>query len=155
MSLEAFHHSEPLTLGVELELQLVNTNDYDLAPYAEDMLRLMKKTPLPGSVVPEMTSSMIEISTGMCQSAAARCVGQLTPIRDALVKSADKLNIAVVGRRHAPLPAVARAPHLRQAALSRALGAVRLPVQAVHHLWPARAHWLPQMPTRPCSCCTA
>ena len=42
MSLEAFHHSEPLTLGVELELQLVNTNDYDLAPYAEDMLRLMK-----------------------------------------------------------------------------------------------------------------
>ena len=44
MSLEAFNHSEPLTLGVELELQLVNTNDYDLAPYAEDMLRLMKKT---------------------------------------------------------------------------------------------------------------
>ena len=96
MSLEAFHHSEPLTLGVELELQLVNTNDYDLAPYAEDMLRLMKKTPLPGSVVPEMTNSMIEISTGICHS-ASEVVGQLTPIRDALVKSADKLNIAVVG----------------------------------------------------------
>jgi len=96
VSLEAFHHSEPLTLGVELELQLVNTNDYDLAPYAEDMLRLMKKTPLPGSVVPEMTNSMIEISTGICHS-ASEVVGQLTPIRDALVKSADKLNIAVVG----------------------------------------------------------
>mgnify|MGYP002145003927 FL=1 len=96
MSLEAFNHSEPLTLGVELELQLVNTNDYDLAPYAEDMLRLMKKTPLPGSVVPEMTNSMIEISTGICHS-ASEVVGQLTPIRDALVKSADKLNIAVVG----------------------------------------------------------
>ena len=50
--LEACSHSEPLTLGVELELQLVNTHDYDLAPYAEDMLRLMKKVPLPGSVVP-------------------------------------------------------------------------------------------------------
>ena len=96
MSLEAFHHSEPLTLGVELELQLVNTNDYDLAPYAEDMLRLMKKTPLPGSVVPEMTNSMIEISTGICHS-ASEVLGQLTPIRDALVISADKLNIAVVG----------------------------------------------------------
>ena len=35
--------------GVELELQLVNTHDYDLAPYAEDMLRLMAQTPLPGS----------------------------------------------------------------------------------------------------------
>ena len=96
MPLEAFQHSEPLTLGVELELQLVNTNDYDLAPYATDMLRLMDKYQLPGSVVPEMTSSMIEISTGICHS-AAEVLSQLTPIRDALVKSADKLNIAVVG----------------------------------------------------------
>lgn len=96
MPLEAFQKSEPLTLGVELELQLVNTHDYDLAPYATDMLRLMSKHQLPGSVVPEMTSSMIEISTGICHS-AAEVLSQLTPTRDALVKSADKLNIAVVG----------------------------------------------------------
>jgi carboxylate-amine ligase len=95
-SLEPFGKSAALSLGVELELQLVNTHDYDLAPYAEDMLRLMKKTPLPGAVVPEMTSSMIEISTGVCQS-PSEVLGQLTQIRDALVKSADKLNIAVVG----------------------------------------------------------
>ena len=96
MSLEPFTKSEPLTLGVELELQLVNTHDYDLAPYAEDMLRLMLKNPLVGSVVPEMTNSMIEISTDICHS-SSEVLGQLTPIRDALVKSADKLNIAVVG----------------------------------------------------------
>ena len=95
-SLEPFGKSAALSLGVELELQLVNTHDYDLAPYAEDMLRLMKKTPLPGAVVPEMTSSMIEISTGVCNS-PSEVLGQLTQIRDALVKSADKLNIAVVG----------------------------------------------------------
>ena len=70
MTLEAFQKSGALSLGVELELQLVNTNDYDLAPYAEDMLRLMQKVPLPGAVVPEMTSSMIEVSTGICQSPA-------------------------------------------------------------------------------------
>ena len=96
MNLEPFQKSAALSLGVELELQLVNTHDYDLAPYAEDMLRLMEKLPLPGSVVPEMTSSMIEISTGVCQS-ASEVLGQLSQIRDALVKSADKLNIAVVG----------------------------------------------------------
>lgn len=94
--LEPFQKSAALSLGVELELQLVNTHDYDLAPYAEDMLRLMDKIPLPGAVVPEMTSSMIEISTGVCQS-SSEVLGQLTQIRDALVKSADKLNIAVVG----------------------------------------------------------
>ena len=96
MPLEPFTHSAALSLGVELELQLVNTHDYDLTPYAEDMLRLMAKTALPGSVVPEMTSGMIEVSTGICHS-ASEVLGQLAQIRDALVKSADKLNIAVVG----------------------------------------------------------
>ena len=96
MSLEPFHASEALSLGVELELQLLNTHDYDLAPYAADMLRLMQKIPLPGSVVPEMTSSMIEVSTGICHS-SAEVLAQLTPIRDALVACADKLNIAVAG----------------------------------------------------------
>lgn len=96
MALETFHPSEPLTLGVELELQLVNTHDYDLAPYADDMLRLMHKRKLPGSVVPEITSSMIEISTGICHS-PQQVREELGQIRDALVQSADKLNIAVIG----------------------------------------------------------
>lgn len=94
--LEAFGHSEALTLGVELELQLVNTHDYDLAPYSDEMLRLMAKIPLPGSVVPEMTSSMIEVSTGVCHS-SSEVLGQLSQIRDALVRCADKLNIAIAG----------------------------------------------------------
>ena len=94
--LEPFRQSAALSLGVELELQLVNTNDYDLAPYSDEMLRLMSKIALPGAVVPEMTTSMIEISTGVCQS-SAQVLGELTQIRDALVKCADKLNIAIAG----------------------------------------------------------
>ncbi|MBI2768188.1 MAG: glutamate--cysteine ligase [Burkholderiales bacterium] len=94
--LEPFQKSAALSLGVELELQLVNTNDYDLAPYSDEMLRLMAKIALPGAVVPEMTSSMIEISTGVCHS-SAQVLGELSQIRDALVKCADKLNIAVAG----------------------------------------------------------
>ena len=96
MSLEPFEKSAALSLGVELEMQLVNTHDYDLAPYAEDMLRLMSRIPLPGAVVPEMTSSMIEVSTGVCHT-SSEVLGQLTQLRDALVRSADKLNIAIVG----------------------------------------------------------
>ncbi|WP_332825962.1 YbdK family carboxylate-amine ligase [Ramlibacter sp.] len=95
-TLERFGHSAALSLGVELELQLVNTHDYDLAPYSDEMLRLMARIPLPGSVVPEMTSSMIEISTGICHS-ASEVLGQLSQMRDALVRCADKLNIACAG----------------------------------------------------------
>ncbi|MEJ5991984.1 YbdK family carboxylate-amine ligase [Ramlibacter sp. PS3R-8] len=95
-ALESFAHSAALTIGVELELQLVNTHDYDLAPYSDEMLRLMAKIPLPGSVVPEMTSSMIEISTGICRS-CSEVLGELSQLRDALVRCADKLNIACTG----------------------------------------------------------
>ena len=95
-ALEPFQTSEPLSLGVELELQLVNTHDFDLAPYSDEMLRLLAKMPLPGAVVPEMTSSMIEVSTGVCHS-CNEVLGELTQLRDALVRCADKLNIACVG----------------------------------------------------------
>lgn len=96
MSAGPFRASPALTLGVELELQLVNTRDYDLAPYAEEMLALMARHALPGTVVPEMTTGMIEIATGVCttwQEARA----QLARMRDALADSADRLDIAVTG----------------------------------------------------------
>ena len=94
--LREFAASRPLTLGVELELQLVNTHHYDMTPYAPDMLALLKNAKVPGSIVPEVTSSMIEISTGICED-AEDAYGQLAVTRDALVKAADRLNIALAG----------------------------------------------------------
>ena len=43
MSLGTFTTSKPLTLGVELELQIVGTHDYDLSPAAADLLRVLGK----------------------------------------------------------------------------------------------------------------
>ena len=97
MPLEHFSPSLPLTLGVELELQLVNTHDYNLAPYAMDMLRLMEKQQLPGSVVPEMTRSMIEVSTGICHS-ASEVLSQLTPIRSARTSSTSLSSVVAPTR---------------------------------------------------------
>ena len=96
MTLEAFQPSTALTLGVELELQLLSTTDYDMTPYAPDMLALLKNAAVPGSIVPEVTASMIEISTGICQD-AQDAWQQLAVTRDALVKAADRLNIAIAG----------------------------------------------------------
>ena len=42
MSLEPFSKSEALTFGVELELQLVNRHDHDLASASPDLLRMLK-----------------------------------------------------------------------------------------------------------------
>src|ERR1700752_1275809 len=96
MSLESFASSQALTLGVELELGIVNRHDYDLSPSSADLLRLMNKRKIPGDVKPEMTDSMIELSTGICRN-HDDALAQLTEIRDALVDCARKLNIGLTG----------------------------------------------------------
>ncbi|MDY0745885.1 YbdK family carboxylate-amine ligase [Paucibacter sp. R3-3] len=96
MSLGAFADSRSLTMGVELELQIVNHHDYDLAPASGDLLRLMEKVKLPGVVTPEITESMIELCTGICVD-HAQVLAELTETRDALVARADKLNIGLCG----------------------------------------------------------
>jgi carboxylate-amine ligase len=98
MSLETFATSRAFTLGVELELQIVNRHDYDLTPGAADLLRVMEKHAkrLIADVKPEITSSMIETSTGVCER-HHDVITQLTEVRDALVHSAGQLNLRLCG----------------------------------------------------------
>ena len=96
MPLPPFKTSEPLTLGVELELQLVSLSDLDLVDASPDMLELLGRGRFPGNVVPEITESMIEVSTDV-HAGHASLLAQLREIRDALVKAGDRLNVGVCG----------------------------------------------------------
>ena len=96
MSLETFAASESYTLGVELELQIVNSHDYDLTSGAADLLRLIEKHDLVADVKPEITSSMIELSTGVCTN-HSMVIEQLRDVRDALVDCAGQLNLHLCG----------------------------------------------------------
>jgi glutamate---cysteine ligase / carboxylate-amine ligase len=100
MSLGAFARSRAFTLGVELELQIVSRHDYDLAPGAADLLRvvdpIVKKRALVADVKPEITSSMIETSTGICET-HADVLEQLLAMRDVLVEGAGKLHLRLAG----------------------------------------------------------
>lgn len=96
MPLETFKHSEPLTLGVELELQLVSLSDFDLAEASPDMLELLRRKPFPGNVTPEITESMIEINTDV-HTRHPELLAQLHDIRDTLVRAGDMLNVGVCG----------------------------------------------------------
>ena len=58
-----FKSSEPLTIGIELELQLVRPHDLDLARGATDLLARLARRRLPGAVKPEITESMIELNS--------------------------------------------------------------------------------------------
>ena len=96
MALQAFTVSEPLTLGVELELQLVSTHDFDLAPQAEDLLRVLKNHTGTWDVKPEITRSMIEIGTSI-QRQHGVLLAELRDLRDQLARGARKLNIGIAG----------------------------------------------------------
>lgn len=96
MPLEAFHTSESLTFGVELELQLVSLSDFDLCASCPDMLELLRRAPFPGQVTPEITESMIEIGSSV-QKRHPALLMQLGEIRDTLVSAADRLNIGICG----------------------------------------------------------
>jgi glutamate---cysteine ligase / carboxylate-amine ligase len=96
MPLEPFGTSKPLTLGVELELQLVSLSDFDLVEASPDMLGLLERRRFPGNVVPEITESMIEVSTDV-HTGYNSLLAQLREIRDALVHAGDMLNVGVCG----------------------------------------------------------
>ena len=96
MPLQPFGKSSALSLGVELELQLVNTVDYNLTSSANDLLELLSRKPFPGTVTPEMTQSMIEIATGI-QHEHAPLLAELRGMRDTLTAACDRLNIDICG----------------------------------------------------------
>ena len=60
-----FTKSEPLSLGVELELMVLNTRDYNLTRGAPDLLARLEKVKVDGEVMHEITESMIEVNSSV------------------------------------------------------------------------------------------
>lgn len=92
----AFASSTPFSIGVELELQVLNTRDYNLTPGAPDLLAGLAKIKLPGAVKPEIAESMIELNSGVTMR-HAELVEQLGEMRDTVVAQAERLNLAIAG----------------------------------------------------------
>jgi len=91
-----FKQSAPLSIGVELELQLVETRGCDLTRAASDLIALVERRPHPGEIKPEITESMIEVASGI-QHRHDALAAELLAIRDVLGAAAEKLNVLVCG----------------------------------------------------------
>jgi carboxylate-amine ligase len=91
-----FTRSDALSFGIELELMVLNTHSYDLSRGAADILPRLEKLALPGEVKPEITESMIEINSRV-QHRYEALLEDMIVIRDAIVATAEKLNLAVAG----------------------------------------------------------
>jgi carboxylate-amine ligase len=91
-----FQPSRSFSVGVELELQILNSRDYNLARDAGDLLALLKKMPHPGEVKPEITESMIELNSSV-HHRHETLIAELTSIRDTLSQAAGRLNLRIAG----------------------------------------------------------
>ena len=60
-----FTPSDPLTLGVELELQLIDAESRDLTPAAPQLLERLGGAS--ANIRPELFRAMLEVSTGICR----------------------------------------------------------------------------------------
>ncbi|HEU5283025.1 MAG TPA: YbdK family carboxylate-amine ligase [Burkholderiales bacterium] len=96
MSALEFRRSEPFTVGIELELQIVNRRDFDLCGAAADLLPLVAKRLQSGEVKPEITQSMLEISTSV-HRVHADMLAELRGLRDAVTHQAGRLNLGITG----------------------------------------------------------
>ncbi|MEF9997189.1 MAG: YbdK family carboxylate-amine ligase, partial [Burkholderiaceae bacterium] len=86
----------PLTLGVELELQIVDRREGDLTRGADDLIDLIEPHEHAGDIKPEITQSMIEVSTRV-QTRYADLHTELVAMRDQLVAAADRLDLQICG----------------------------------------------------------
>jgi carboxylate-amine ligase len=96
MSALEFRPSKPLTMGVELELQVINRRDCDLTRGTSELVRLLEQGKKPGDARHEITESMLEVSTGVHERHRA-VQDELRAVRDAVVAAADRLNLLVCG----------------------------------------------------------
>ena len=91
-----FSKSASLTLGVELELQLISNRDFDLTRGATDLLSGLHYGGEHGEVKLEITESMIEAST-LVRNNVEDIQTDLRNLRDVLVAHCGRDNISVCG----------------------------------------------------------
>lgn len=96
MSVLPFKTSTPFTMGIELELQLVNRRNYNLATDALDLLAWIEPRALQDQIKLEITQGMIELNSGI-HTRVDELLLELQALRAALVKGARRLNIDVAG----------------------------------------------------------
>ena len=96
MPLPDFHSSEPFTLGIELELQVVNPPGYDLSQDSSALIAAVKNDIKAGEVKHDITESMLEIATGVCHN-IDQAAAQFSAMQQAILRAAGEQHIQIAG----------------------------------------------------------
>lgn len=96
MQLPDFHVSEPFTLGIELELQVVNPPAYDLSPESSVLIGAVKHDIKAGEVKHDITESMLEMATGVCRD-IDQAAAQFSAMQQLILRAATAHHQQICG----------------------------------------------------------
>jgi carboxylate-amine ligase len=91
-----FISSAPNSLGIELELQLIDPRTFDLTVASDELLAQMVDHPIIDRVKPEITRSMIELNSSVHEHPMG-LQAEMHEMRDALCEAADEVGILIAG----------------------------------------------------------
>lgn len=96
MPLPDFHVSDPFTLGIELELQVVNPPGYDLSQDSSRLIADLEGEIKGGEVKHDITESMLEIATGVCRD-IHQAHAQLSAMQQSILRVASLHHVGICG----------------------------------------------------------
>ena len=94
--LPPFTESRLGTMGIELELMVLDRLSYDLLPAAPDILRLLDMQSKQWVATPEITTSMLEVATSILDGYAP-AAAQIEEIRSSVQRAAFQVGAAISG----------------------------------------------------------
>jgi len=94
--LPPFANSRMGSMGIELELMVLDRLTYDLLPAAPDILRLLDKRDKAWVATPEITTSMLEVATSILDG-YDQAAAQIEEIRAAVCSAAFQVGAAISG----------------------------------------------------------
>lgn len=96
MPLPDFHVSAPFTLGIELELQVINPPGYDLCQDSSALIAAASRGVAQGEIKHDITNSMLEVATGVCDD-IHQAATQLAAIQRAVLRAASEQHVKICG----------------------------------------------------------
>lgn len=96
MKILPFKPSENVSVGVELEFQIINPKNYDLISRAKDFIRNIQMSEFSKFIKPEITQGMIEINSSVHHS-LDEMYNELIAMREFLLKHSEQLHVNICG----------------------------------------------------------
>ncbi len=94
MALNDFHVSEPYTLGIELEMQVINPPGYDLSQDSSTLIDAVKPQLTAGEIKHDITESMLEMATGVCRD-IDQAAAQLSAMQHVILQAASEHHLGI------------------------------------------------------------